>query len=875
MTLTSVPAVDAGKISLEHGVPVVLACADTTSTRRVGEPVTFGVPLPPGAAHDAATLTIVDGTGQPVPTDARALDLWADGSIRWLLVDAQVDAEGRGSDNHRLRTAARRQYSAVRVNDTSAGVTVDTSRAVFTLSPGSSLFAGVVVGDRSLIDPATTAISARAEPDQPCAVAIDRVVIEESGALRAVVRAEGAVRAPGGSVLVELSIRLHFYANSATVRALVRVRNPRRAVHADGFWDLGDAGSVYLRDLSLTLGLARAEGGVEISCSPELGAVAERMVAPFSLYQDSSGGHNWQSSNHMNRRRAIPMAMRGYRMRSGSDERYGLRATPVLTVRNSIGSVAVTMPKFWQNFPLGVEANDHSIAVRLFPADFADVHEIQGGEQKTHEIFLSFDDDPVTAGRLAWCRSRLIAHVEPRWYSHSAALPYLTVAGGPGTAGLRELVDSAITGTDTFEHKREIIDQYGWRHFGEIYGDHEAIRQTGPVPLVSHYNNQYDPVCGFARQFFSTADVRWWTAMMELAAHVVDIDVYHTVEDKWAYNHGLFWHTYHYGDADISTHRTYPRACDGKTHGGGPSGEHNYTTGLMLHYFLTGDPASREAAIDLGQFVIDADDGAKTIFKWLDRGHTGFPTASGNMAYHGPGRGPANSLNALLDALRLSGRREFLDKTEQLIRRCIHPTDDVASRNLLDAERKWFYTMFLQSLGKYLDEKASRGEDDQMFAYGRASLLHYARWMADHERPYLDHPENLEFPTETWAAQDIRKSDVFYFAARHAAGAERARFIERAEYFFTYSTTTLAGMPTRRFARPVIVLLSSGWLHPWFRARTGDLPSPPALEATDFGRPDVFVPQKPRAIRRAAYIIAAGAGLSAAAALYWLLVAAA
>jgi hypothetical protein len=484
----------------------------------------------------------------------------------------------------------------------------------------------------------------------------------------------------------------------------------------------------------------------------------------------------------MNRNRAIPMTMRGYRMRSGSDERTGLRATPVVTMSNANTSVTVTMPKFWQNFPAAIAANDHSLAVRLFPADFADVHEIQGGEQKTHEVFLAFDRDTVTADPLAWCRSRLVAHVEPRWYCHGAALPYLTVAEEAGSTVQRELVDCAIIGTDTFEHKREVVDHYGWRHFGEIYGDHEAVRQPG---LVSHYNNQYDPICGFARQFFSTNDVRWWTAMMELAAHVVDIDVYHTVEDKWGYNRGLFWHTYHYGDADIATHRTYPRACGGKTHGGGPSGEHNYTTGLMLHYFLTGDVASREAAIDLGQYVVDADDCLKTIFKWLDRGHTGFPTASGTMAYQGPGRGPANSLNALLDALRLSGRPEFLDKAEQLIRRCIHPADDVPSRHLLDAERKWFYTMFLQSLGKYLDEKIARGEADQMWAYGRASLLHYAHWMADHERPYLDHPDGLEFPTETWAAQDIRKSDVFYFAAQHAEGAERARFLERAEYFFT------------------------------------------------------------------------------------------
>ena len=89
--------------------------------------------------------------------------------------------------------------------------------------------------------------------------------------------------------------------------------------------------------------------------------------------------------------------------------------------------------------------------------------------------------------------------------------------------------------------------------------------------------------------------------------------------------------------------------------GGGPSPDQNYTTGLMLHYFLTGDAASRETVIDSAQWVIDMDDGTKTIFRWLDRGDTGLASASGRTGYHGPGRGPANSLNALLDGHRLTG----------------------------------------------------------------------------------------------------------------------------------------------------------------------------------------------------------------------------
>ena len=154
-------------------------------------------------------------------------------------------------------------------------------------------------------------------------------------------------------------------------------------------------------------------------------------------------------------------------------------------------------------------------------------------------------------------------------------------------------------------------------------------------------------------------------------------------------------------------------------------------------------------------------------------------TASASEFYHGPGRGSGNSLNALIDAHRLTGDERFLDKAEQIIRRAVHPRQDIAALNLPDIERKWFYTMFLQSLGKYLDYRAELGRLDAGYAYARETLLHFARWMAEHEYPYLEKPEVLEFPTETWPAQDMRKSEVFKYAALHASGA-RARPVPRA-----------------------------------------------------------------------------------------------
>src|SRR5690606_8711102 len=177
------------------------------------------------------------------------------------------------------------------------------------------------------------------------------------------------------------------------------------------------------------------------------------------------------------------------------------------------------------------------------------------------------------------------------------------------------------------------------------------------------------------------------------------------------------------------------------------------------------------------------EDGRLTPFRFLTTADTGYAIAM-PPANHGPSRSSGNSLNALVEGHRLTGDDRYLQLAERLIRRCVHPHDDPLRHGLDDPEYRWFYTMFLQSLGRYLAYRAERGLVDEAYAYARASLLHYARWMAANEYPWLDKPEKLEFPTETWAAQDIRKSDIFCHAALHSHDeAERTLMLERAAFF--------------------------------------------------------------------------------------------
>ena len=820
--------------------------------------MTGGVPLPRGVARDGDDWSLLTESGVSLPVDVAPTEYWPDGSIRWLLVDTQVTLESAASSlalTLRPHTGVARPDTGVAcsVQKTSSEVIVGAGVYVFRLTLDSPAVIASVTGPGGRIyDGAAAEIRVAGPSGEPWRVRWRETKVEREGAMRVATTTEGIAEGPDGKAAV-LFLRLEFFSGHPVVRMRLTTRNPRRAVHPGGIWELGDAGSLQFKELSVVFPVPAAQDvRLELSAEPGERLTASRRTA---VYQESSGGQQWASPNHRDRTGNVPLRFRGYESDVDGTVTRALRATPTVQIASGSSVLGAAVPEFWQNFPRAVEATPSALRLSFFPADAPVLHELQGGEQKTHECYVCFAPDTITNPPLEWCRSRAVLHSTPEWYAGSGAIANLITAHGEDPT-YRALVDAALEGPDTFTLKREAADEYGWRHFGDIYGDHEAVRNTSSTPLISHYNNQYDPIAGFAYQFMRTGDVRWKRQCEELASHVVDIDIYHTDEDKAAYNRGLFWHTIHYIDAGTSTHRSYPR----QTPGGGPSAEQNYPTGLMLLYFATGDAALRDAAIGLARFVVNMDDGSKTVFRYLAGGDTGVASASKNPDYHGPGRASGNSLNALVDGHRLTGDRSFLDKAEQLIRRCTHPLQDIERLTLLDPENRWFYTMYLQALGKYLDWKAELGELDAMYAYGRDVLLHFAEWMAGHERPYMERPDLLEFPTETWPAQDIRKSEVFDFAARHAPEAERPRFAERAEFFFRYSVDTLTTLPTRTLARPVVLMLVHGMIRGHAK-KHGVVPAQVPREdwRARWPNPESFVPQKAIAVRRLKLLVAAGA----------------
>lgn len=846
---------------------------ETHGIDRMNEPVTVGIPFPKGLLYQSSKLVLHDARYALVPLQTRELAKWPDNSLKWVLLDFQASVEAKSIREFELikdesgTVSGRKSYISVEENQNY--FFIDTKAASFFVNTGIfKPFDRVVVDGKEILDIQKSKAVLKDEAGTVYEPIIEGMSRETQGPLRITLKAEGRFKSQSGSEFASFSARLSFFANSPLVRIEFTLLNPRAAKHPGGLWDLGDPGSVFFKDFSLHAALNTYQQPTEISWTTRRGAYnSQRMSRKLLIYQDSSGGKNWNSRNHMNRDREIKNAFRGYQVYSdGELVEKGMRTHPCIAVADKDKKISAAVQSFWQNFPKALEADDDTLIIRLFPKQYNDIFELQGGEQKTHTVFLHFGETQDFTCLEGLIHAPLILRVSPEWYAKSKGFDYLVPESSDPNKKLTEVINTAIRGKHTFFHRREIIDEYGWRNFGDLYADHEAVGYQGDPPLISHYNNQYDCIYGMLTRFARSGDFRWFLLADQLCSHVKDIDIYHTDEDRPEYNHGLLWHTEHYLDVQTATHRCFSKRHSEyrnlDAYGGGPSLSHIYSAGLVFHYYMTGSLSSKEAALELAGFVIQNMDMDNTLLSHVLRGLRKTKTSlkdklgKGDLVdfakvyeLEGPGRATGNCLNILINAYLLTDDAVYLEKADELICGCIHPDDDIEQRELSeDVENRWMYTVFLQAIGRYLDMKTERHQFDAMWHYARQCLIRYADWMTENESPYLEKPEKLEYPNETWAAQEVRKCNVFLYAARYAEKNLRQRFLKKAEffykeamkYFFSYETVTLT--------RPIALMMLNGMMYS--HAKINGMPS---AVPSDISEPASYDVKKGN-LRRAFYL---------------------
>ncbi len=126
-----------------------------------------------------------------------------------------------------------------------------------------------------------------------------------------------------------------------------------------------------------------------------------------------------------------------------------------------------------------------TVRIALWPREFAGVHELQGGEQKTCEMLLSFHGLPTRIWRVSKPGSDHFTNRSTQCPTRPRCLrrgpfgrPRHSTASGI-LAWRRRATPTWWRPPDatTIQTQWEQIDEFGWRHFGDTFADNEAHRR--------------------------------------------------------------------------------------------------------------------------------------------------------------------------------------------------------------------------------------------------------------------------------------------------------------------------------------------------------------------------------------------------------------
>ena len=504
---------------MQENLSIPISIKERNGIGRVREPVSIGIPFPKGVIRDPSSLNVSTVDNERIPYAAEILVRWSDGSLKWVLMDLKISINPLEESNLYVTSHSKTEQDKssgwkLDIEETAEEFIVRTEKAEFHLGRTTFCpFSQVILGNSGVTDLSQSRLVLTDKNQEQWQAEVDRSTVESFNSQKGTLCFEGHFSSVKSREIHDLQFkcRVTFWAGHSYASNEITLWNPEAAVHPGGLWDLGDQGSRYFKEIGLELII----GGYD-SHSVKYCAEPTRKVQPSKnivIYQESSGGENWKSRNHVNHLGRVPLSFRGYRIyESGELIDEGLRATPIISMTDGRIGISGTMSHFWQNFPSSLEAKGNQLKFGIFPGSFSDLFEFQGGEQKTHKIWVDFKNGDVEPDSLAWVHYPLIPHVSTEWYCQAGVFPYLIpeskIPEQFPFMEAYEIMQNAVAGESTFFDRREIIDEYGWRNFGDLYADHENRFYEGEKPVISHYNNQYDLINSFLKEFVRTGEER-------------------------------------------------------------------------------------------------------------------------------------------------------------------------------------------------------------------------------------------------------------------------------------------------------------------------------------------------------------------------------
>lgn len=328
---------------------------------RPGAPVKCGVPFPRGELKvaDAAAVRVVDGGGRAVPHQARITATWnPDGSdgVRWLLVDFLADpGQSYALAFNEPGSAPAAALPAIAVI-TNGAIAIDTGPITGTMPDrGGRIFDGLMaMGGPLVVKPGTNDALPfngfyvehekkgvfRADLDPEATV-----VLEESGPIRATLKADGWYANAAGEKFCRYSVRLHFF----------RGRQDIKLEHT--FIYTGLSAEDRVRSVSLQLRRTSPEEGKNVRAfagGEDLlaGRVVNDFTGAFRLIQDQSERGRFDL----------------YSPASDGNPplKYADRGGGWMTTLGTFG-MSVAIRDAWQQFPYELELESGAVRVHFWP----------------------------------------------------------------------------------------------------------------------------------------------------------------------------------------------------------------------------------------------------------------------------------------------------------------------------------------------------------------------------------------------------------------------------------------------------------------------------------------------------------------------------
>lgn len=540
-------------------------------------PITTGVPFPQGQLGSIDHVRLTDGKSE-APAQIRLTARWLDGSVKWILVTFQASVPAAGQQTYQVeygREVQRSEPKDVLATPSPVGVAIDTGALRFGVDAQGELVDLPEAGGRKLFvaDGATNTLAIDAKGTAyGKSNGKAEVTIEESGPVRAVVKAVSHLTDAKGSPLVRIEKRIEAYRQ----RAIVRIDHTMVVTGPEAFTDL--------KDLRFRVPVATA-------------------------------GKTWQAP--LADGQAIELdATRPTVQQQFDDELFTMSADGRTLVKNrAVGAMftgdadgcAITVRDFWQNYPAAFSVRPAGIEVGLCPA-FAEglydqfpfereghhlyyyllggKYRLKQGVAKTHEMLLCYEPAQRRAEVCTVFQRPLLATASPQWYCDSKV--FYDVA--PRDTARFPLYEEAIDkNVKAYAAARERHRDYGLLNYGDWYGERGA----------NWGNIEYDTQHAFFLEYIRSGNPDAFFLGDATERHNRDVDTVQWSTDPKqvgaVYIHQM-GHVGGYYTESVPNTLGIPSA--------GYTVSHAWVEGHFDHYFLTGDRRSYETGCAVADYFV-------------------------------------------------------------------------------------------------------------------------------------------------------------------------------------------------------------------------------------------------------------------------------